>query len=176
MKMRWMRMLTVLLTVVWLVAPGGADDAALRKEFQAIYKNAEKVWNEMDLLGIMAQFTPDWTYKQGNGTTLNFDQAAADFNRGFGSIKSMGQGSMRLLHLSRRGEEVVATVVGRQPAVIFDPQHNVHRSLWVETVREIWRKTPAGWRCRRSETLKVEMTLDGKRVDPFNPFGPQKQK
>lgn len=150
---------------------GAVQAEAVRAELQGQYDRMARGWKEKDLGTLIAVLAPDYTNQQLQGASLNREQYEALTRGILGSIRSLDTSSFSVNEAVLRGDEATTHIAYMLSGIILDPQGKEHPATYRGSGREIWRRTAAGWKLRRSEDLSLEMTIDGKRVDPSNPFG-----
>jgi ketosteroid isomerase-like protein len=174
MQPQTIRMLIPLLMIAVTTPAFSADKETVRRELQAIYERGDRAWREKDLRAIMAPVAADFTGKQLDGKTVDRAQSEATNKAILELVKSFRETSATVGEVVIRGDEAIITVNGKATGVLLDPQGKEKSFTQLGVWRDTWRKTAGGWKIRREEDVRIEQTIDGKKADPYDPFGQQK--
>ncbi len=153
-----------------------ADDKAVRKEIEAGYKKLSAAMKAKDINGIMALGTVDFSMKQPGRPAQNGEQVKKEMEQNFAMAKSMSM-STKVKKLNVKGDTATAMteMTGRMTMVdtqgMFGPKGKTHKMSDAGTSKDIWAKTPIGWKVKSVEVLTYKATMDGKPFDPMKAMG-----
>lgn len=161
-----------------LIGPAHADSAD-EKAIRALFAKLEQAFKNKDMKAIMAMSTSDFTEKMPNGTVLTAKQAEAQMTQEFAMIKSIKEVSMKPGKIKVNGKTATAMSDFKFNETVVDQMGQLgkkgatHAMSGTGQSRVTLAKGQDGWKFKREEALKVNMTLDGK---PFNPMAPPPKK
>lgn len=150
------------------------DDSDVRKELDAQYKKLAEAHDRKDLKAIVALKTSDFHTFFADGRV--------------GDSKLMEQYSQRFLErnqppfnqrftiqkLTVSDNKLIAVAEVLQELTRYQDLVGKRRKVDTSVVqREIWAKTPDGWKLKSVDNVRDQKTfVDGKRVDPAKPYNP----
>lgn len=154
------------LAAILCIAASSADSRSVRAELQKQYDVAAAAFLRRDVAGIMKVTSPDLTSRRPDGHVWNRKQLQVYMNLTVGALKTIDSARFRVRKIESRDGEVVALVDHTVSGILGDASGKPRRIVDVSTDRDIWVKTPDGWRLKFTECVKEKVTLDGKPVRP----------
>jgi ketosteroid isomerase-like protein len=150
------------------------DNADIRKELDAQYKKLAEAHDRKDLKAIAALKTSDFHAifvdgKVGDAKTMEqYSKQFLEINLSPINIKF----NIQKLTVSENKLNTVAEIF--QEVTRFQDLSGKRRKVETSTIqRQIWTKTPKGWRLKLIDELRDRKRfVDGKRIDPAKPFNP----
>jgi ketosteroid isomerase-like protein len=146
-----------------------ADDAAVKKELNALFGNFAAAFRKKDVKTAMSFFAPDYTATEG-GRTLTRAQVEAQTAMAMSRLKSVDALSWNIQKLTVKGSTATTVALESMTATIVDtegqmgPKGQTHKIKDVERTRDRFVKTSKGWLLKHSETLSADITIDGKKL------------
>lgn len=163
------------ITVLCLHILARAQDAAdVRKELEAQYKKLAEAHDRRDLKAIVALKTSDFHAFFPDGR-IGDSKLMEEYSRNFlerNQPPFNQRFTIQKLTVSQNKLIAVAEVL--QELVRYRDLEGKRRKVETSVVqREIWAKTPEGWKLKSVDNVRDQKTLvDGKRVDPSKPYNP----
>lgn len=157
-KSRGEPLLTAALTLALTAVP--AVQGALQKEISANYAAISQAFVKRDETKIESFFARDYKIVQPNGQGLAHDHVLQAMRW---QMKAMQHPhwDRKVRSVTLTGGQAVAIVDGDFSGTIVAPDGRSHVVRQVSTSKDVWIKTPKGYRLRQSQVLKSSATMDG---------------
>lgn len=170
-----MRKIGLLMAAIVALAPSvssaaRADDAAMKKEFEAIFNKAVEDFKKKDLKAFMTMFAPGYTSKTLDGRTQTLADTEKDMEQAMAMTKSVDSASQKIEKIRVMGytAEVTGTMKLSMRVVDKDgamgKKGATHVMGMEERSKETWIKASGGgWKLKSSVALTgTKSTMDGK--------------
>lgn len=164
-----------LIALICLCVPVHAqDDADVRRELEVQYRKLAEAHDRKDLKAIIALKTSDFHAVFTDGR-VGDSKLMAQYSREF-LERNQPPFNLRftIQKLTVSFNKLIAmTEVFQQAARYQDLAGKRRRVETNVTQREIWAKTPDGWKLKSVDNVRDQKKfVDGKRVDPAKPYNP----
>lgn len=167
-------------TTIGLFTSARADDAAARREIEAVFLRLSQALTRKDSSArrqfLEQRLTADYRGKSPRGSS-NRQQLLNRLDQMPWEPDSAAR--LEIKKLTLHGDQAVALVSGRfvqtstNPRVTRDRTRQAHQLVTVREERDTLVRTPQGWKIKEREVLKIHRTRDGKPFPPRRPQGPQ---
>jgi ketosteroid isomerase-like protein len=145
-----------------------ADDNA---DIKAAYVKITKAMKAKDIKAVMAMGTEDFSETDKSGKTYSGKETAKMMEEHFKSMKTLDV-TMSADKITVNGK--TATVLGsyNMSGTMVGPDGKTHTMANSGTSKDTLVKTPKGWLFKKVQSLKENMTMDGKPFDPSQMMAP----
>lgn len=152
--------------IAWSAAPARADDPAVHKELQDIYNQVVEGLKKKDPAAAQTYISPDYVEHDQFGKKHTREELAAALRKAIEDTEAINEMRMDVQRVVTRGDFAVALVNRHVVTTIKDPKGTTHPFTSDAVALDVWRKTPEGWRLRRTRGVSLQQTLDGKMLKP----------
>lgn len=172
------KLMSLLLFVIALmflnVSVHAQDDTDVKKELEAQYKKLAEAHDRKDLKAILALKTSDFHSFFPDGR-IGDSKLMEEYSRNFLERNQPPfdqRFTIQKLTVSQNKLIAVAEVL--QELARYRDLEGKRRKVETSVVqREIWAKTPEGWKLKSVDNVRDQKTfVDGKRIDPTKPYNP----
>lgn len=139
----------------------GIKAADARRLLESSYAASRKAFRAKDVAGVMASATPDYTVEYPSRSSSRW-QVEQDLRKDLKSTKSIKSWSTTIGAINVTGNTFTAEITERKNWVLVDGSGKPHTSDVVDTMRDVWVKTPTGWRNRKTIMLGATVKVDGR--------------
>lgn len=150
------------------------DDAAVKKELEAQYKKLTEAHDRKDLKAIVALKTSDFHTFFPDGR-IGDSKLMEEYSRNF-LERNQPPFNQRITiqKLTVSSNKLIAVAEVLQELARYQDLEGKRRKVETSVVqREIWAKTPEGWKLKSVDNTREHKTfVDGKRIDPTKPYNP----
>jgi hypothetical protein len=154
--------------------PPAEDDADVRRDLEVQYKKLAEAHDRKDLKAIVALKTPDFhaIFPDGRvGDSKLMEQYSEEFlerNRPPFNLR------FTIQKLAVSYNKLIAVAEIFQELARYQDLAGKRRKVETSVIqREIWAKTPAGWKLKSVDNVRDQQKfVDGKGVDPGKPYNP----
>jgi ketosteroid isomerase-like protein len=150
------------------------DDADVRRELEAQYKKLAEAHDRKDLKAIIALKTSDFhaVFTDGRvGDSKLMEQYSKEFLE-----RNQPPFNLRftIQKLTVSYNKLIAVAEVFQQAARYQDLRAKRRKVETSVIqREIWAKTPDGWKLKSVDNVRDQKKfVDGRRVDPAKPYSP----
>ncbi len=144
----------------------------MRKELESRYAEFVQAYLRKDVQALPNYMTSDFQARQREGGTANRQETIATLQRAFGSVNQVRKSNVTVEKVSLRGNDATTTARVQFDGTITDRNGKGHALVADNQYRDTWTRTADGWKIRRSEPLRLRVTLDGKPLNrPGRPAG-----
>jgi ketosteroid isomerase-like protein len=142
-------------------AAPAAEGASAKSAIEAVYDEINASFERRDLPLMMSYFTPDYTEVDEKGKRHNKESARQGYQKQLGQIKSIQSrysilnvtpspgGTLVEMKLHSDGVGVKRVLFARLKGTFVSDLH----------VRDLWVKTPQGWRLQHRQTLENNLKI-----------------
>lgn len=135
------------------------------KPIRAIYAKLDALYRKKDVAKLMKMLTPDATYKEVSGKTMNYKEMDTLMRQQLAAIQSIDAFKTTIKKLTVKGTTAKSETSMTLKGKVTDPQGKMHAMTSMSTTRDTWTKTPQGWRIKMIEALTDKVLMDGKPVN-----------
>lgn len=175
MSIRRFGILVAVLVAAAAAPSAWADDQTVKREIQEVCDRYVAAWMSRDLPAILREMAPDFVYQDLTKKTSNRTQSEVQLKKELAAPQSMIQ-ALRVDRVVAKGDLADTWQTWTLTDFLTDPHGKKHEANGRDTYRVQYRKTGHGWQIVRVEMLATEFVIEGKKVDPKNPFGALKQR
>jgi ketosteroid isomerase-like protein len=138
-----------------------ADDKAVRKALEPMYRKMEQAFRQRNIEAVMALTAPGFTGKSGKDTAPA-DKVRAQLGMQFAMLKEMKSVRMTIAKLTVKGDTAVVENKYAFSGIIVPEKDRVVKMADNGVTRDTWTKTAKGWRLLQLETVKSNPTINGR--------------
>ncbi len=158
--MYWRRLILACAALA-IVAGARADDKAVRKALEPMYRKMEQAFMKRDINAVMALTAPGFTGKKGN-ETAPAEKVQMELGMQFAMLKEMKSVKMKIAKLTVKDGKAVVVNRYALSGIIMPDKNKVVKMADTGVTRDTWTKTAKGWRLLQLETLRSNPTINGK--------------
>jgi hypothetical protein len=160
-KAAWFAVLPLTL-VISLANTARSAPSPLRQEFEALLQRGDELLARKDVNGVMDTFAAEFKGVGIEGTVYNKEVARRSLEQSLSFAQSL-RARTRLLEVKLvRGEAVDITREHTELRIVGRGTGRIHSLIFDGTWRNVWIKTPGGWKVRQQKQLTQTITRDGK--------------
>ena len=143
---------------------GVTDAREVRKEIESKKDKQVEAFKSRNLAGILENLAADYKLERWNGRTLTRTQMEANLKQRLARIKDIRTLAVTVDKLRVKEDE--ATVYTKQEfsGTVTDREGKELQVASSVIQREVWARTPQGWRVRLVEELYPKVTVNGQPV------------
>ena len=138
----------------------GIKVAAARRMLETAYAASRKAFRAKDVAGVMASATKDYTVEYPSHSSSRW-QIERELRNDLKATKSVTSWTATIGAIKVTGDSFTADITERKNTVMLDSKGKPHTSDVMDTLRDVWVKTPLGWRNRRTMVLGATVKIDG---------------
>ena len=138
----------------------GIKVADARRLLETAYAASRKAFRAKDVAGVMASATPDYSVEYPSHTSARW-QVERDLRKDLKATKSVTFWIETIGAINVTGDSFTAEITERKNAIVLDSKGKPHTSEVMDTLRDVWVKTPSGWRNRKTIVLGATVKVDG---------------
>lgn len=136
------------------------EDAA-RRMLEAAYANSRKAFRARNASSVMALALPEYVVEYPSSTMRRW-QVERELKLELKTTRSVGKWTSRIDSIVVTKDTITALVSESKESTLLDPRGKPHSSVVEDTIKDIWVRTPAGWRNKKSIVLNARVRVDGK--------------
>jgi hypothetical protein len=159
------RTLTVAVAAVLVLGVlASAQDGKVATEIKAVYARRAKAILEKDFALLKADETEDYSEKSKDGSMQNRKQADDEADELFKMVRVVSSYSLNVESINedlKNGEATVETTDNGR-LTFLGPDEKLHELFGKSRSRDMWKKTPIGWRLKFHEEIESTVEVDGK--------------
>jgi uncharacterized protein (TIGR02246 family) len=133
-----------------------ADDAENKTAIQAVYDAAATALLAKDFEKAFALETDDYVWVNSEGKESAKAEADASTQQALESLKEIKSIEIKVGAVKTEGEEATAEVAQTAVVTITDDKGTDQAIKVVSKTRDVWVKTDAGWRLKRSTEIETK--------------------
>ncbi len=156
-----LRRLILACAALALSAGAHADDKAVRKALEPMYRKMEQAFMKRDINAVMALTAPGFTGKSGK-ETVAAEKVQMELGMRFAMLKEMKSVKMTIAKLTVKGGNAVVVNRYAFSGIIMPDKNKVVKMADTGVTRDTWTKTSKGWRLLQLETIRSNPTINGK--------------
>lgn len=137
-----------------------SEDAA-RRVLETAYSDSRKAFRAGNASAVMALALPEYVVEYPS-STMRRRQVERELRLELKTTRSVGKWTSRIDGMVVTKDTITAVVTESKESTLFDPRGKLHASVVEDTIKDIWVKTPAGWRNKKSIVLNARVRVDGK--------------
>ena len=143
-----------------------AQDNAAFKEIEEIHAKRTKAVRDKDFAYLKKHQADDYTEKAEDGTVLNRQQADAQTDELFATLKEVHEYSSKIDRITdgKVKGEVVVEISEAGKFGFLGPDGKLHELLARGRSRDVWVLTRQGWRIKYHEELESHIEVDGNKI------------
>ncbi|HEY3412131.1 MAG TPA: nuclear transport factor 2 family protein [Armatimonadota bacterium] len=139
----------------------GISEANARLLLEKAYAASRKAFRAKDVAGVMATATKDYTVEYPARTSSRW-QVERDLRKDLKSTKAIKSWTAKIGAITVAGDSFTANITESKTSIILDGNGKPHTSEVVDTLKDVWVKTPSGWRNRKTIVVAATVKLDGR--------------
>ena len=138
-----------------------ADDKAVRKALEPMYRKMEQAFMKRDINAVIALTAPGFTGKSGN-EVVPAEKVKMEIGMRFAMLKEMKSVKMKIAKLTVKDGKAVVVNRYAMSGIIVPEKDKVVKMADTGVTRDTWTKTAQGWRLLQLETVRSNPTINGR--------------
>jgi ketosteroid isomerase-like protein len=140
------------------------ESDSVRAEIEEVYARTAEAVRNKDVRSIVSQMTDDATSEGLDGESLGRDEWAADIERDFAGIEAFDRADYKIEKLVVKDTESIVYVTEKFSGVLAGTRESPSEKFSSTMLaRDVFQRTPSGWKVKHSETITDHMEIEGKK-------------
>ena len=141
-----------------------SQDAQTRNEIEEIYARRTAAIKKKEFAHLKTYEADEYVEKSKDGNVINRKQADAEADELFARVKEVWAYSSTITNMTggKESDEVIVDTNDRGRLSILGPDDKILKIRAEGRSRDVWKRTPKGWKMKSHEELESNVELEGK--------------